>query len=183
MTRLRRLLLLLPLTLLLAACSSQRIADYAGTTPALDLFGYFQGATRGYGLVQDSDGKVLRRFVVDITGTVDGDTLVLDERFVYDDGEQQQRVWTIRRLAPGSYRGTAADVVGEAVGEVAGNALNWRYTLRLPARGRVWEIAFDDWMYLQDERVLANRAAFSKWGIGLGEVTLFFVREPAQPLR
>ena len=73
-------------------------------------------------------------------------------------------------------------MVGEATGQVAGSALNWRYTLKLPARGRVWEIAFDDWMYLHDARVLANRAAFSKWGIGLGEVTLFFVKSPGEPL-
>lgn len=178
----RCILLLLPCLLLLASCSTPRIADYAATTPALDLFAYFAGETRGYGMVQGRDGALLRRFVVDITGTVDGDTLVLDERFLYDDGERQQRVWTIRRVGPGEYRGTADDVAGEARGQVAGAALHWRYTLRLPARGRVWDIAFDDWMYLQDARVLMNRAAFSKWGLGLGEVTLFFVKSPDQPL-
>lgn len=170
------------LLFLLASCSGQRIADYAATTPALDLFAYFEGQTRGYGQVQERDGTLIRRFVVDITGTVTGDTLVLDERFVYDDGEREQRVWTIRRVGPGDYRGTAGDVVGEATGKMAGSALNWRYTLKLPARGRVWEIAFDDWMYLHDSRVLANRAAFSKWGFRLGEVTLFFVKSPAEPL-
>lgn len=182
MTRLlARLLLVIPL-FLLASCSHQRLDDYAGTTPALDLFAYFDGHTRGYGLVQETDGTLMRRFVVDITGTVAGDTLTLDEQFVYDDGERQQRIWTIRRVGPGDYRGTAADVVGEATGRVQGAALNWRYTLRLPARGRVWEIAFDDWMYLQDARVLANTARFSKFGVDLGTVTLFFMRDPDRPL-
>lgn len=182
MTRKIQLLCLLPFLFWLASCSGQRIADYEGSRPSLDLFGYFAGSTRGYGLVQEADGTLLRRFTVDITGTVAGDTLVLDEQFTYDDGERQQRVWTIRRIAPGEYRGTAADVVGEATGSVRGAALNWRYQLRVPARGRTWELAFDDWMYLQDERVLANRATFSRWGIDLGEVTLFFVKDPAAAL-
>lgn len=168
--------------LLLSSCAGPRIADYAATTPALDLFGYFAGATRGYGMVQERDGTLIRRFTVDITGTVAGNTLTLDERFVYDDGEKQQRIWTIERLADGRYRGTAGDVVGEAAGEIAGAALQWRYTLRLPARGREWELAFNDWMFLHDGRVLMNRAEFSKWGLRLGEVTLFFVKNPAQPL-
>lgn len=182
MTRLLpRLLLLVPL-FLLVSCSHQRLEDYAGTRPAFDLFAYFDGNTRGHGLVQETDGTLLRRFVVDITGTVTGDTLTLDEQFLYDDGERQQRVWTIRRVGPGEFRGTAADVVGEATGRVQGAALNWRYTLKLPARGRVWEIAFDDWMYLHNDRVLANTARFSKFGVDLGTVTLFFVRDPARPL-
>lgn len=177
-----RTLLLLPLCWLLAACGSQRLADYTGTGPALDLFAYFAGSTRGYGTVQERDGTMIRRFVVEITGTVEGDTLVLDEHFRYDDGEKQQRTWTIRRVAPGEYRGTAGDVIGEASGRVEGAALNWRYTLRLPARGREWDLAFDDWMYLQDDRVMLNRATFSKWGLRLGEVTLFFVKEPGRLL-
>lgn len=169
-------------TLLLAGCGGPRIADYAGREPALDLFTYFAGSTRGYGLVQERDGTLIRRFTVDITGTVAGDTLTLDERFTYDDGETQQRVWTIRRVGPGDYRGTAPDVVGEARGTVAGPALHWRYTLRVPARGREWDLRFDDWMFLQDGRVMANRASFGKWGLRLGEVTLFFVKEPSRPL-
>jgi hypothetical protein len=177
-----RALITAMLLFLLSGCGGPRMDDYAQTTPALDLFAWFSGQTRGHGLVQESDGTLIRRFVVDITGTVNGDTLVLDERFSYDDGEKQQRIWTIRRLPDGTYRGTAPDVVGEAEGVVAGSALRWRYTLRVPARGREWDLAFDDWMFLVDERVMINRARFSKFGIGLGEVTLSFVREPSRPL-
>jgi len=65
-------------------------------------------------------------------------------------------------------------VVGEARGEVEVVALNWHYTLALPVDGRVWEVAFDDWMFLVDEHVMLNRATMSKFGITLGEVTLAF---------
>jgi hypothetical protein len=77
----------------------------------------------------------------------------------------------------GKWQGTAADVVGVADGEVAGNALHWRYTLRLPVDGRNWDVQFDDWMFLQDEHTLLNSARMSKFGIGLGEVSLFFRKE------
>jgi hypothetical protein len=67
-------------------------------------------------------------------------------------------------------------VVGEAIGESAGSALNWRYVMALPVDGRVWHVDFDDWMFLVDERVLLNRATMSKFGIRLGEVTLSLTR-------
>ena len=85
-------------------------------------------------------------------------------------------MWTIRKLPDGRYSGTASDVVGEASGQAAGNALNWRYTLALPVDGRVWHVDFDDWMYLMDDRVMLNRAVMSKFGIRLGEVLLSFTR-------
>ncbi|MFM2052703.1 MAG: hypothetical protein RL456_740, partial [Pseudomonadota bacterium] len=66
------------------------------------------------------------------------------------------------------------DVVGEAIGRAAGPALRWQYTLRLPVDGRTWDVEFDDWMHLVDERVMLNRAVMSKFGIRLGEVTLAF---------
>ena len=37
-------------------------------------------------------------------------------------------------------------------------------------------LAFDDWMVLMDERVMLNKAAMSKFGIYLGEVTLAFTK-------
>lgn len=67
-------------------------------------------------------------------------------------------------------------MVGEAHGETYGQALNWRYTLRLPAEGRVWKVNFDDWMFLQQDGVLINKAVMKKFGIRLGEVTLIFSR-------
>ena len=105
--------------------------DFSDSSRTLDLFEYFEGDTVAWGLFEDRFGKVRRQFRVDITGTVDGDTLVLDEAFVYADGERQQRTWTIRRTGDSTYTGQAADVVGEARGVVAGNALNWTYTMNL----------------------------------------------------
>jgi hypothetical protein len=148
--------------------------DFSDSSQSLDLFDYFEGETVAWGLFEDRFGKVRRQFRVDIKGTVDGDTLVLDEAFLYSDGEQQQRTWTILRTSDSTYSGQAEDVVGEARGETGGNALHWTYTMNLKVGDRHLRVAFDDWMFLQPDGVLLNRARVSKFGLGIGSVTLAF---------
>ena len=109
------------------------------------------------------------------------DTGVLDESFTWSDGTTSKRVWTLKLQPDGSFRGRADDVIGEAVGEVAGNALRWRYVLALPVDDKIYHVDFDDWMFLMDDKVMLNRSYMSKWGFNLGEVTLTFVKRQGQP--
>ena len=162
---------------LLTSCSSTHVDAYANTKPTFDLFAYFEGNTQAYGQFQDRSGAVQRRFTVDITGTIAKNILTLDEHFIYDDGEKEQRTWTIERLAANKYRGTASDVIGYAQGESAGSVFNWRYTLDLPYKDDTIHVNFDDWMFLHSNGVMLNRAEVTKWGFKVGEVTLFFSKE------
>jgi Protein of unknown function (DUF3833) len=162
--------------LALAGCAGPQLADYAAQRPAFDFKSYFNGTVLAHGMVSDRSGKVLRRFVVTMRCDWVGDAGTLDEQFVYDDGERQTRVWRVRRLADGSLVGTADDVVGQASGMSSGSAFNWRYTLRLPVGGNVYEVQFDDWMHLIDERTVLNKAVMSKFGVRVGEVLLSFSR-------
>ena len=163
--------------LMLVACAGPSPADYAAEKPLLDLKTYFDGELVAHGIFTDRSGKVVRRFVVDMTGTWNGNQGTLDERFTYSDGKTERRVWRLTDEGGGRWSGRADDVVGVAEGRSAGNALNWRYTLKLPVDGSVYEVQFDDWMYLMDERVMLNKAVMSKFGITLGEVTLSFYRK------
>ena len=163
-------------TLTMAGCGTMNTADFAGKEPRLDLFEYFAGSTTAWGLFEDRFGKVRRQFRVDIQGNITGDVLVLEEDFHYADGEVDQRTWRIRRTGNDTYSGTAADVVGEAIGVTAGNAVNWRYTMDLKVGDGTMRVKFDDWMFLQDEDVLINRAKVSKLGLEVGTVSLFFTR-------
>jgi len=162
--------------LTLAGCASPQIADYAAEKPLLDLRQYFNGKVEAYGVFRDRNGLVKRRFVVAMDCRWDGEDGVLDEQFVYSDGERQRRVWRLKHLGEGRYSGRADDVVGVADGAARGNAFRWQYTLRLPVDGRDYDVQFDDWMYLIDDRVMLNHAAMSKFGIKLGEVQLSFYR-------
>ena len=153
-----------------AGCASAPTpADYAAEKPLLDLKTYFNGELVAHGIFTDRAGKVVRRFVVQMTGTWNGNEGVLDERFTYSDGKLERRVWRLKDEGGGRWSGRADDVVGVAEGRAAGNALNWRYTLSLPVDGKVYEVQFDDWML--------NKAVMSKFGFRLGEVTLSFYKK------
>ncbi len=154
--------------------------DYKGTEPRLLIEEYFLGETRAWGLFEDRFGNLRRQFVVDITGTMEGDELVLDERFEFADGETDTRVWRIRKLDEHTYEGRADDVIGTASGISYGNALNWVYELDLEVGDRTIQVKFDDWMFLQPDGVLLNRAKVTKWGFAVGEVTLAFQRVDAE---
>jgi len=164
------------LSLGLAGCASVGVEQYRAEQPPLDLQRYLSGTLDAWGIFQGRSGEVKKRFHVVIDGQWQGDTGVLDEQFKWSDGTTSRRVWTLKKQADGSFRGTADDVVGEAIGHVSGNALRWRYVLALPVDGKVYHVNFDDWMFLIDDKVMMNRATMSKWGFNLGEVTLTFVK-------
>jgi len=169
---------LLAAVVLLGACASG-VGDYQGETPQLDLAKFFDGPITAWGIVQNRSGKVIRRFEVEMVGRWQGDEGVLEEDFRFADGQTQRRVWHFRKVGPQRYTGTAADVSGQAQGEAAGYALRWRYTLQIEVDGRTWDVDFDDWMYLLDDRTLVNRTVMRKFGLRVGEVTLFF-RKPEE---
>jgi hypothetical protein len=167
------------LSLGLIGCASPSITDYASEKPSLDLKEYFNGHITAHGIFTDRSGKVVRRFVVDMRCSWQGDKGVLDEYFTYSDGKKDRRTWQLEKGADGHYTGTAADVIGTAKGQSAGNAFQWAYTLALPVDGSTYHVKFDDWMYLMDDQVLLNKAVMSKWGFKLGEVTLSFYKSPS----
>ena len=152
------------------------IEKFKESKPKFSLENYFEGKTEAWGMFHDRFGNLKRTFKVDITGTLESDTLTLDEKFLYDDGEQDSRVWTIKILGNNQYSGTASDVVGEATGISEGNALNWKYKLNLKVGDSTILVDFDDWMFLQDKNILMNRAEVKKWGLNIGVVSITFLK-------
>jgi hypothetical protein len=167
---------ILAVTLFLTGCTGMKPTDFATNEPKLAIESYFDGETRASGIFEDRFGRVRRQFTVHITGTVKGDTLVLDERFFYSDGETDRRVWTIVKTGSDRYEGRADDVVGVATGEAAGNALNWQYDMDLKVGDSTLRVHFNDWMFLQPSGILINRARVTKLGIEIGQVTLAFTK-------
>ncbi|MEW8395913.1 MAG: DUF3833 domain-containing protein [Candidatus Thiodiazotropha sp.] len=160
----------------LSGCAGADLSRYQSERPVLKLEEYFNGTLVGWGMFQQRDGTVVKRFKVVVEASWEGDHGVLDEQFTFSDGTRQQRIWRLTKTGEDEYTGTADDVVGRARGRISGNALQWAYSLRLPVGGKVYEVTFDDWMYLQEEGVLLNRSVMKKFGFRLGEVLLFFKR-------
>ena len=153
-----------------------KVEDFKDKKPELILEKYFSGKVKAWGLFHDRFGNLKRSFQVDINGKINNDELILDERFLYDDGEKDRRVWTIKILDDGNYSGTADDVVGKATGKASGNALNWSYKLNLKLKDSSVKVDFDDWMFLQENNILINRAEVKKWGLKIGVVTITFLK-------
>ncbi len=166
---------ILLVTLLVSACSTMKIDSIPVTEQRFLVEQYFLGQTRAHGIVMDRSGAPMRYFQVQIEGSWDEQTqtLTLDEDFLFDDGEVSQRIWTIKREEDGRYSGQAADVDGVAKGFSRGNALNWKYTLNIPYKGKTLGVQLDDWMYLQND-VLINRAVMKKFGFRVGEILITF---------
>ncbi|EOB6678139.1 DUF3833 domain-containing protein [Vibrio vulnificus] len=160
----------------LVGCSSD-LKDYQQASPKFELFEYFSGNVKVWGMVQDYSGKQTRRFEVEIVGSVENNTLTLVEDFVFDDGEIDQRIWRITRLADGRYQGEADDIIGVAEGMELGNALQWRYDFELQINGSSLTVSFDDWLYRQDEKHVFNLTKIKKFGVEVGTITLFFQRQ------
>ena len=184
MRRLFKINVLVFLFLGLSACSPKPITHLESRTPKLNLEQFFEGETVAYGIFEDRFGTLKRQFRVKINGRVSGNTLTLDEDFLYDDGEKAKRIWTITNLGPDEngftqYSGTADDIEGEAKGLVAGNGLNWSYDIDLVTDDGIYTVHFDDWIYQQDDYVAINRAYVSKFGFEIGSVTLAFLRGEA----
>lgn len=176
-TRRHALLTLLAGTAVLTGCANPQVTDYAQERPLLELDRYFTGRVLAHGVFQKRNGAVARRFTVVMDCHWEGNQGVLDEAFTYSDGTTERRIWRLTKHADGRYTGRADDVVGEAQGQTSGNAFRWNYTLRLPVDGKEYEVQFDDWMFLVDDRVLLNRATMSKFGVTLGEVLLSFTKQ------
>ena len=169
----RRLpLLICLLALLLNACGSLSVQDYAQQRPELVMEEFFNGRLAAHGVVKNWRGLVIRTFNADINAYWQNGTGTLEEDFVFNDGEQQRRVWSLNPVAPGRYRGTAGDVVGTADIAAAGNSVFLDYVLRIPRGDGSLDIRIDDRMYLVEPGVILNESKMSKFGLPVGQIQL-----------
>ena len=165
-------ILVIAFTLGISACSRTTLDDYRDTTPQLDLRTFFEGSLMAYGLLQDRSGKVTRRFEATIEASWEGEQGTLVEHFIYDDGEEQDRIWQLTHQGNGRYSGVAGDVIGTANGEISGAAFNWVYSLEVPYGDGTIVVNLDDWLFLVDEDHIINRTVLRKFGFRVGELSL-----------
>ena len=179
----KNIFILLFFITMLNGCTNTDMKSFSNKTPNLDLFNFFKGETIAYGIFEDRFGNLRRQFRVNLKGTIKDNKLILDEKFLYDDGEFDTRIWTIKKdfLTKDNikYTGSAKDIEGFAKGKATGNTLNWSYEIYLKIKGKNLKVRFNDWIYQQDDNVAINRAYVSKFGIEIGSVTLVFLRGKA----
>jgi hypothetical protein len=157
---------------ILTGCSSVSIDDYKENKPVMVLEKFFDGRLNAQGIVKNRSGKVIRYFNASIDASwVDG-VGTLDEKFEFDDGEKQTRVWKLVKDGPGRYTASANDVVGSSTLKVAGNSIFLDYVLRIPYDGDTLDVVVEDKMYLVSEQMVINESIMKKWGFEVGKITL-----------
>lgn len=163
----------------LSACSISIDGEvYESQTPTFNIETFFDGQVKAWGIVQNRSGEVVQRFIVDIDGVVDQQTITLDETFYYSLGEgPEKRVWTLTQNDDGSYSGVADDIASVAVGRSYGNAFNFTYEMDLVVDDSTYRVNFDDWFWALDSQTMMNRSYIKKFGIVLAEVSIFMQKQ------
>ncbi len=167
---------LLPALLLLAGCShALKPAQFIDQKPDFDPLAFFSGHTQSWGMVEQRDGAPNEGFASDCHGTRDAaGNLDLVQNFSFEDGKKPERRWHFTQVDAHHFIGTANDVDGVARGEAYGNLFHWRYTLELHPGNPLFDVGMEQWMYLQADGTMLNRAVIRKLGIPVAMVTEHF---------
>lgn len=168
---------LLSLAILLTGCSTPNLENYRDNKPTLNVREFFSGKLNAHGIVKNRKGVVIRYFNADINATWDSNGhATLNETFVFDDGEKQQRIWILKPENHKSYIATANDVVGESIMRTAGNALFLKYVLTIPYKGKTINVNVVDRMYMVNQKTLINESVMTKFGFDVGYITLVITK-------
>lgn len=173
MTIMKRYILVL-LALCMIQCGPKSVRSYKDKMPKFVPEEYFVGCLQGSGGFFDRWGSLTRSFYLNVRGEVIDKVIYLHEDLLYDTGDRLERTYVITPTGENSYKLEANGLVGEGEILAYGNALNWKYVLRQPVKGKEWDLTFDDWMYLLEDGTILNRAFVTKFGLRVGEVSLHF---------
>lgn len=149
---------------------AQSPEDYEDDNLSFDIREHLNGPIQCEGVIYGPLGRVSSRFVADFDASWEGDTGIMKERFVYDDGSVQDREWHLTLGDNGHIRAKAPDVVGEGSGRQSGSSVLLKYNIRLPEASGGHILNTVDWMYLTPNGTIMNRSQFRKFGIKVAEL-------------
>lgn len=164
--------------LLFTGCATMKIEDFTNKSPEFIPQEYFNGPMTAYGMVKDRSGKIIKTFKGKLIGSWDENGVgTLDEKFVYDNGETQTRVWTLKPTGKKTFIGTAGDIVGEASMIANGNTVMIDYVMRVPYNDTTIDISVKDWLHLQEDGVILNHSKMKKFGFEVGELVITIIKD------
>lgn len=175
-----RIVALLISLVVLSGCSSTSVEQYADNRPTFDVTTFFDGNLTAHGILKNRSGEVMRYFSADLKGSWENGVGTLEEWFVFDDGEKQERTWTLTPNKDGTYTATAGDVIGSGQLKTSGNALFMKYVLRVPYDGDTIDVNVDDRMYRVSSDVVMNESVLTKFGFEVGYLTLTIIKSPSE---
>ncbi|MDP2355141.1 MAG: DUF3833 family protein [Beijerinckiaceae bacterium] len=144
------------------------INEYRDAGPEFLPEKFFNGQLEGWAVLESVTGRLQKRATIKAEGAWDdkAQTVHFTETYRFDDGHEDTLRWSIRKLGPGLYSGSEPRLEGEAKGEQAGFAYNWKYTRDTPqANGSSTKLNFDDWFYLIEDRACIVRGSAGRLGL------------------
>jgi hypothetical protein len=105
--------------------------------------------------------------------------MTLVEHITYLQGSTDaptDRTWTFTEGQDGHWTGTAADVIGVAVGEQSGNTWHLVFQQTLPVGGHQIEVTVDDWRWREADNVAIDSSTISKAGFTLATAQIAFLK-------
>jgi hypothetical protein len=171
--KINKILILMSLSFIFG-CSNIDPKIYSTNEPKLDIRQYLNGKLEAQGILQDRSGKVIKSFTVKMNGTWKGNEGKLEEDFVFSDGKTDRRIWNIKMIDDNNFTAQAHDTVKVAKGEQYGNAMKMDYVLKVPVDDTTYDIRIVDWIYLVDEKTAINVSKMTKFGFGVGNLTISF---------
>ena len=173
-----KIILFTILVVIFTGCSKMKIEDFKNKSPEFIPQEYFNGPLKAYGMVKDRSGKIIRTFKGDLVGSWDKNGVgTLAEKFIYDDGEKQTRVWTLKPTGDKTYIGTAGDIVGDAKMITKGNTVMMDYTMTVPYNDSTIDINVKDWLHLHEDGVILNHSKMKKFGFVVGELVITIIKD------
>lgn len=152
-----------------ASFGAQRPEDYLDG-PTFDIRERFNGPIVCEGVIYGPTGRVSSRFVADFDASWSGNVGTMTEKFYYDSGAVQDRVWTLTLSNYGTIKAEAPDLVGAGSGQQKGSAVLLNYTIKLTEDAGGHALDVTDWMYLMSNGSIMNRSQFRKFGIKVAEL-------------
>ncbi len=160
--------------LLLAACSKPLpVQHFVGTKPDFDPVVFWAGHHASWGVVENRAGEPTDTVQTDCVGTPEASGLHMVQTLKLGDGTVQHRDWHLRRDGQ-AFVATANDMVGEARGAAAGRVFHWSFVLATRPGNALFNVTFDQWMYLLDDGSMMNRTTVRKFGVIIAEVSEVF---------
>ena len=154
------------------------VGSFRGAAPVFDPIRFFTGHVMSWGVLENRAGQPTRIVRTDCVGEAGDGTLHMTQRLLIGEDAPVTRTWQMRRAGPGRYEATANDMVGSAVGEAAGRAFHWTWTLATSPGNPLKNVDMDQWWYLLDDGSMLNRTTIRKLGVIVAEVTEHFARVP-----
>jgi hypothetical protein len=147
----------------------QKTSDYAGLEPAFVPATHLEGLWKGEGVLQGPLGKVGAR----LSGTAMGEWFDGHGRLDVIVHADNGTTWRESLLLTHT-DGTLA--LADGSGRWAGNSLHVERALALPESLGGWTLRSDDWFHVLPSGAMAHRAAWSKWGWPVADLSMQWTR-------